>query len=277
MQKKSIGVFDSGFGGIDILRGIVHALPEYNYIYLGDTARTPYGTRSQETIYEFTRQAVEFLFKQNCDLVILACNTASTVALRRLQQEFLSTHYPDKKVLGVLIPAVEAAIEATQNGKIGVLATEATVTSCAFPAQLEKTAAALGVKKPLVMFQKSATLLAPIVEAEDIHPEATTLIINDYVAPLLAEGIDTLVLGCTHYGILEAQIATAVGPHVTIISEGRVVPEKLAAYLKRHKDIADAIARNGQVTFYTTDLTNRFQKLGSLFFGREITPHKVQL
>ncbi len=274
MAATKIGVFDSGFGGIDVLRNIVHVLPQYDYVYLGDSARAPYGTRSQDIIYEFTRQAVEYLFKE-CDFVILACNTASTVALRRIQQELIPQKYPDKKVLGVLIPAVEEALSLTR-GTIGLIATEATVASNAFPIQFEKTALQQGCAVPTVV-QKATPLLVPIVEASDKHDEATLLIVRDYLQPVIEAGIDTLVLGCTHYGLLEKQIRAVVGPNIKIVSGARVVPEKLAAYLHRHPEIEKKLSRGGTVRFLTTDLTDRFKTLSSVFFGKEIHPEKVTL
>ncbi len=276
-RNTNIGVFDSGFGGIHILRSIVKKLPRYNYIYLGDTARAPYGTRSQETIYEFTRQAVEFLFQKDCGIVILACNTASTVALRKLQQEFVPKFYPDRKVLGVLIPAIEEAIDLTQNGRIGVLATEATVASCAFPVQLEKAAKILGDDRKLKIFQQSAPLLVPIVETIDKHPQATKMILQKYLAPLTKKKIDTLILGCTHYGILEKEIKKVIGPKIHVVSEANVVAGKLVDYFARHPEIESKILRSGTTRFFTTDLTERFRILGGKFFGKKITPEKATL
>lgn len=271
MSKKSIGVFDSGFGGIGILRGIVKKMPEYDYIYLGDTARNPYGTRSQETIYEFTKQAVDFLFAQNCELIIFACNTVSAGALRRIQQEYLPTKYPGKNVLGVLKPASESAVEMTKNNCIGVIATEATVRSQAFETQLK-------IEKPGVkVFQKATNLLVPIVEALEKHPKATELILTQYLKPLIAKKIDTLILGCTHYGFLEKQIRKIVGPKIKIVSEEKIIPGKLRNYLKRHTEMDAKLLKGGTVTFYSTDLTDKFRILGSKFFGKKIAVKKASL
>lgn len=271
MKRKSIGIFDSGFGGIGILRGIVNKMPEYDYIYLGDTARTPYGTRSQETIYEFTKQAVDFLFAQDCELIIFACNTVSAEALRKIQQKYLPTKYPGKNVLGVLKPASEVAVEVTKNNRIGVIATEATVRSRAFEIQLKKE------KKGLKIFQNSASLLVPIVEALEKHPKATEMILVEYLKPLLAKKIDTLILGCTHYGFLEKKIRKIVGNKITIVSEGKIIPGKLQNYLKRHPEHDSKLTRGGSVTFYSTDLTDKFRILGSKFFGKKIAVKKASL
>jgi glutamate racemase len=270
-RTKSIGVFDSGFGGLTILRGLVRELPEYNYIYLGDTARTPYGSRSQEVIYEFTRQAVTFLFEHDCDLVILACNTASSEALRRIQQEYLPKHHPDKNVLGVIIPAAEAASEKTRTKKIGVIATEQTVLSQAFVRELHKLDPTINV------FQNACPLLVPIIENGEHRGDIADITLQKYLTPLLKKNIDTLILGCTHYGILEKKIKKIVGKNIAIISEATVVGKKLRNYLSHHKERERALRKNHGHTFYTTDLTEKFQRLGSEFFGTKIHPKKAVL
>lgn len=272
MKKAShpIGVFDSGFGGITILRGIVKALPQYDYLYLGDTARTPYGTRSPEVIYEFTVSAVDFLFAQGCPLIVLACNTASAEALRKIQQEYLPKKYPGKRVLGVLIPAAQDAVKAT-SGTVGVIATPGTVASKAFIHELQKLDSSLSV------YQQACPLLVPIVEEGEERSEVARLVLKKYLAPLQKKNIDTLVLGCTHYGVLASAIKKIVGPTVRIISEEKSVPKKLTDYLSRHPDIEKKISRAGTVRFTTTDLTEKFQKLGSRFFGSPITVEKITL
>lgn len=270
-KKKFIGVFDSGFGGINILRGIVKELPAYNYLYLGDTARNPYGTRSKEVVYEFTKQAVDFMFTNNCEIIILACNTASSDALRKIQQEYLPKYYPDKKVLGVLIPAAEEAITKSRNKKIGVIATEGTVESGAFMREITK------IESKIKVFQNSCPLLVPIVEAGEQNSKATKIILENYLKPLKNKGVDTLILGCTHYGILENQIRKIISSNIVLISEARVVPKKLKNYLKRHPEIEKKLKKNGEVHFYSTDLTKKFTLLGSKFFGRDIKAKKVSL
>ncbi len=269
--EKFIGVFDSGFGGLNILRGIVRKLPDYNYIYLGDTARAPYGTRSKEIVHEFTKQAIDFLFKNNCELIILACNTASSDSLRKIQQEYLPKNYPNKRVLGVLIPAAEEAVVSTENKKIGVIATEGTVQSGAFVRELIKLSSKLRV------FQKACPLLVPIVEAGEQNSKVTEMILRNYLRPLLRKDIDTLILGCTHYGILENKIRKLLGRNIHIVSEAKIVPKKLEKYLKRHEEIERKIGRNGIVRFYSTDLTSKFQILGSKFFGEDIQAQKAVL
>ncbi|MFA6006299.1 MAG: glutamate racemase [Candidatus Paceibacterota bacterium] len=270
-MKKNIGVFDSGFGGINILRGIVKALPEYNYIYLGDTARTPYGTRSTDVVYEFTRQAVDFLLLNNCELIILACNTASSDALRKIQQEYLPEKYPSKRVLGVLIPAAEEAMQQTRNKRIGVIATEGTVKSGAFVRELTK------LDKEVKVFQQACPLLVPIVESGEDRAIFTKQILEKYLNPLKTKNIDTLILGCTHYGILEKQIKNIMGRKVQIISEASIIPKKLKEYFAQHPEIESKLARDGGCKFYSTDLTEKFTRLGSRFFGKKILAEKVEL
>lgn len=270
-KKYSIGIFDSGFGGLDITKHIVKRLPRYNYIYLGDTARTPYGTRSQEIIYSFTEQAVDFLFKENCKLIILACNTASSEALKKIQQEYLLKNYPDRRVLGVIIPAVESAIETTKNKRIGLIGTEGTIKSGAFVRELGKFDS--GIK----VFQNACPLLVPIVESGEKDEMVISRVLKNYLNPLIREEIDTLILGCTHYGILISEIKKITNGKLNIINEGEVVAEKLDGYLARHPEIESYLAKNSKIIFYTTDLTNKFKILGSRFFGELIKPEKVIL
>lgn len=270
-KKFSIGVFDSGFGGLDIFREMAKKLPEYNYIYLGDTSRTPYGNRSQEVIYKFTEQAVDFLFKEDCQLIILACNTASSEALRRIQQEYLPKNYSNKKVLGVIIPAAERAADLTKNNRVGVIGTESTVASEAFVRELKK------MNPKIKVFQGACPLLVPIVEAGEERSSAADLIIRNYLRPLIKKDIDTLILGCTHYALLKNKIEKIVGKKINIITEGGVVAEKLKSYLRRHTEIERKLGKQKQIKFLTTDLTDKFRVLGSKFFGKKIFPKKIKL
>lgn len=253
------------------MKGIVKELPEYDYIYLGDTARVPYGTRSKEIVTEFTRQAVDFLFKKNCELIILACNTASSDALQIIQQEHIPKLYKGKKALGVLIPAAEEACAETKNKKIGVMATPGTVSSGAFPRELTK------IDPEIKIFQKSCPLLVPIVEAGEQNSKFTEVILRKYLGPLMSKKIDTLILGCTHYGILEPKIRKIVGKNMSIISESKVVGKKLKDYLIRHPEIEQKLSKNKKRRFYSTDLTDNFQILGSKFFGQKIEVKKAEL
>lgn len=271
MRRSSIGVFDSGFGGLDILRGIVSELPQYDYIYLGDTARTPYGTRSKEVVCQFTKEAVNFFFKNNCELVIFACNTASSDALRYIQHEYVPTFFPDKKVLGVLIPAAEEAVTLTKNKKIGVIATEGTVRSGAFMRELH------AVDGSVEVFQQACPLLVPIIEAGEHQSDIARLAVKQYLSPLLEKNIDTLILGCTHYGLIEPLLQEFLGTGVTIVSEARVVPQKLKNYLERHAEIETTLSQNNTVRFYSTDVSDKFSYLGSQFFGAPIDAKRAVL
>jgi len=267
----NIGIFDSGFGGLTVLRGIVKKLPQYNYIYLGDTARNPYGTRSKKTIYKFTKEAVDFLFKKKCEFIIFACNTASSDALRKIQLEYLTKKYPTRKILGVLIPASEEAVKITKNKRVGVIATESTIQSGSFTREITK------LDPKIKLFQKSCPLLVPIVEAGEQNSKVAELVLEDYLRPLKMSRIDTLILGCTHYGILENKIRKIIGKNISIVSEERIVPEKLSIYLKKHKEIERGLAKNRRIKFYSTDLTDKFQILGSKFFGKSIRVQKAVL
>ena len=266
-RSKKIGIFDSGFGGLHVLRSIARTLPDYDYIYLGDTARAPYGDRPQETIYAYTKQAVDFLFSHGCGLVIIACNTASSEALRKIQDEYGAK----KKVLGVLIPAAEVAVQKTKNRRIGVIATRSTVASKKFVRELTK------LDSHLHIFQKACPLLVPLVEAGEQNSKETEAILKRYLKPVLAKKIDTLILGCTHYGILEKKIRHIVGPDVEIVSEARVVPKKLERYLSQHVEVEKNLIKRSRVHFYTTDRTDTFQTLGSKLFGTKIRVEKAIL
>lgn len=272
MRKKgSIGVFDSGFGGIAILKEIEKALPGYRYLYLGDTARTPYGTRSMDVVHRFTLEAIEFLFKEGCELIVVACNTASAEALRKIQREYLPKRYPDRRVLGVVVPVVEEAAERTRSGRIGILATEGTVRSEKYPRELQK------LDSKMRVFQQAAPLLVPLVEEGEHRTPAARLILKKYLKPLLAKRIDTLVLACTHYGHLEPLVKQEAGSAVTVISGGKVVARKLKDYLRRHPEIDARLSRRQGVTFYTTDLTEKFSRVGAKLYGRVVQPRKATL
>ena len=270
-RKYSIGVFDSGFGGLQILKHIVKELPQYDYVYLGDTARVPYGNRSQEVIYNFTTQAVDFLFKKDCQLIIFACNTASSEALRKIQREYLPKHYPDKKVLGIIMPAVEEAVSKTKNGIIGVIGTRGTVKSGAFERELKK------LDPKIKVFQKACSDLAMIVENGKHKSEKTKIILEKYLKSLVSKKIDALILGCTHYGIMEKEIKNIIGNGIIIVSEEKVIAKKLKKYFQNHTEIENELAKNRKCVFYSTDITEKFRILGSKIFGKKINPQIAKI
>ena len=259
-----IGVFDSGFGGLTVLRVLLGNLPEYGYIYLGDNARTPYGNKSLKLVYEYTRQAVEFLFGQGAVLIVLACNTASAKALRKIQQEWLPEHYPDRRVLGVVIPLAEAAIEASRYGTIGVIGTRATIESGVYEQELLKLAPEVKIHG------HPCPLLVPLVEEDWAGRPETNMILKKYLRPLKGYKIDTLILGCTHYPFLKKDIGRIMGKNCQVLDAPAIVGEKLADYLKRHPEIEERLPRDRSRTFCTTDDPDRFRLFGEKFLGMKI-------
>lgn len=254
-----IGIFDSGLGGLIVARAIRKALPQYDYVYLGDTKRVPYGNRSHDTVYEFTRECVEYLFKkENCGLVIIACNTASARALHELQKNF-----PKWKILGVLIPAAE---EAAKFSRVGVLGTTGTVASNSFPEEIKK------INPRAKVFQNPAPMLVPLAEAGE--KKGAIPFIENYLAPF--QNIDALVLGCTHYPIYKKEIKKILGAKIKIISQDEIVPKKLKNYLARHQEIANKLSKNRSVKILVTDETETIDKLARSWFGN-VKPRLIKL
>ncbi len=267
-----IGVFDSGFGGLSVLKAVVRELPQYRYLYLGDTARAPYGSRNSDEVYQFTLQAVSFLFSKGCELIILACNTTSAEALRKIQQEYLPKYNPDRRVLGVIVPATEEAVLLTKNNRIGVLATEGTVRAGSFTRELQK------LNPNVLVFEQACPRLVELVEAGNISSPEVQEIVRGYMEKVLKEDIDTLILGCTHYEHLLPEIRSVIAErNITIVSEAEVIARKLGEYLKRHPEIEGRIERSKERTFFTTDTASRFAKLGSTFFGELIHSERIIL
>lgn len=268
-----LGFFDSGLGGLTILKEVVKVLPEYSYIYLGDNARAPYGSHSNEAIYEFTAQGVTTLFRRGAKLVILACNSASAVALRQLQQDFLPARFPDRRILGVIIPTAEEIGSLTKTGKVGLLATEATVRSGVYDEEVYK------IRPSIKIYGQACPLLVPIIEAGEAEWEGMDLAIKKYVDGLfvLGNGIDIVVLGCTHYPIIQEKIAKFLPKGVGTFAQGPVIARKLADYLKRHPNLERGIERGGGVGFLTTEDSERTRRLMSLFYGEEIETQKVRI
>jgi glutamate racemase len=254
-----IGVFDSGMGGLIILKSIIKKLPQYEYVYLGDTKNLPYGKRPQKEIYELTLSAVKYLFSQDCKIIIIACNTASASALRKIQENYLPKNYPDRRVLGVIKPVVEVAALDKRTYRIGVLATESTVKSKAFIKELKHLDSSFQV------FQKAAPMLVPLIERN--HINKANIFLKNYLAFLLKKNIQTLILGCTHYPILKKQIKNIVGNKIKILSQDEIIAEKLKNYLWRHPEIAKKLDHKRKITILVTKASTHFKKEAAAWFG----------
>ena len=261
-----IGIFDSGLGGLIIAKAIHKAMPEYDYVYLGDTKRVPYGNRSHETVYEFTKEAVNYLFeKENCALVILACNTASAKALDRIQKE-RQQEKSTSKVLGVLIPAAE---ECVGFKKVGVLATYGTVSSNAFVNEIKK------VNKNCKVFQNPAPMLVPLVEGGENKLALPFLL--KYLKPLIDKKVEAIVLGCTHYPIFKKEFKKILGNKIKLISQDEIIPKKLKDYLKRHQEIENKLSKKKTIKILVTDKTQNVEVLTVKWFGKNTKPELVNL
>ncbi len=272
-KKKPIGVFDSGFGGLTILKEIVKHLPEYDYIYLGDNARAPYGPRSFETVYEYTLECVKKLFAMDCELVILACNTASAKALRNIQQKDLPTLAPNKRVLGVIRPTTEVVGKLSKTGHVGVLGTIGTVTSNSYPIEISK------FYPNITVHQEACPMWVPIVENNEIEKESTDIIIKQHLENLLSQdkNIDTIILGCTHYPLLINKIKKHLPSNITLLSQGEIVAEGLVDYLKRHPEMEKKCTKGNSIEFYTTDTPEKFDNAASMFYGKEVKSKHLKL
>ncbi|MEI5984134.1 MULTISPECIES: glutamate racemase [Sphingobacterium] len=265
-----IGIFDSGYGGLTVFKEIYKALPKYDYIYLGDNARVPYGTRSFETVYEFTKQCVFKLFDEGCNLVILACNTASAKALRSIQQNDLP---PGKKVLGVIRPTSEVVDQFTNTNKVGILATQGTVNSGSYVIEINK------FHPEIEVFQHACPLWVPIVENNEMDSEGSQFFVQEDLKELLAMSpdMDTILLACTHYPLLLPIIEQFVPKGINIISQGELVAESLVDYLKRHPEVDEKCSKSGELKFYTTDDPVDFNLKAELFFGRKIESEVIKV
>lgn len=273
MNISPIGVFDSGYGGLTVLKELVKALPEYDFLYLGDNARTPYGTRSFEVVYEYTLQSVKYLFSRNCPLVILACNTASAKALRNIQQLDLPEIAPDRRVLGVIRPSVEKVAEITENGHVGVLGTVGTVVSESYPIELEKWSGG----KVVSTVQEACPMWVPIVENNEIGTEGAEYFIRRHILNIIAKDkdLDTLILGCTHYPLLLETIQKYVPRNIKILDQGKIIAEKLQEYLVRHPEIDNRLTKGGSLTFQTTESAENFEGKAALFMEQKVKAEHV--
>jgi glutamate racemase len=277
-----IGIFDSGYGGLTILNHIRQRLPQYDYLYLGDNARAPYGTRSFDVIYEYTLQAVNYLYRQGCDLIILACNTASAKALRTIQQNDID---PNKlRVLGVIRPTVEVVPARTRTNHIGVLATPGTVASESYIIELQKQ------NPELVITQQACPMWVPLIESGEHLHEGADYFVEKYLTELLERDplIDTIILGCTHYPLLLEKIENFLNQNskfkiqnYTIISQGEIVAESLADYLNRHPEIANKLTTTTQsmptCQFLTTESASKFAESASMFLDEKILAKHIEL
>ena len=316
-EPGPIGIFDSGYGGLTILHGIRQLLPEYDYLYLGDNARAPYGTHSFDVIYRYTLQAVKYLFEQDCALVILACNTASAKALRTIQQRDLplinDQRVNDQKVnvLGVIRPTVEAVPGITKTGHVGILATPATVSSESYVLELQKMSisepgersvseaicqqSGLSAEGGLVVTQQACPMWVPLIEAGEHNSDGAKFFVGKYLREILSKDpqMDTLVLGCTHYPLLkekiegwlryheeieESEFPVAIHTeHIQIISQGTLVAESLKDYLKRHPEYREQLSLGGTCAYQTTENADRFAQSASLFLDSRVQAEHIDL
>lgn len=270
---QPIGVFDSGFGGLTVLKEIVKVLPEHDFLYLGDNARAPYGSRSYETVYEYTLECVNLLFAKGCRLVILACNTASAKALRTIQQKDLPAIDPSLRVLGVIRPTTEVIGQYTSSGCVGILGTQGTISSGSYLVEIEKFFPALKV------FQQACPMLVPLIENNEYKNEGADFFIQKYVTGLMRQQpeIDAIILGCTHYPIIADKIREHLPENVTLLSQGEIVAKGLKDYLQRHPEINRVCSKEGRVSFFTTDLPSSFDTSASLFYGSVIRSEHLSL
>lgn len=272
LNKGNIGIFDSGYGGLTVLKNIIDLLPEYNYIYLGDNARAPYGAKSFDLVNEYTQQSVQWLFEQGADLVILACNTASAKALRYLQQNWLPLHYPKKRILGVIRPTAEYFGALNKEFHLGILGTIGTISSNTYLEELNQWAPKVKVA------QHACPLWVPFIEEGLIHMDSFHKVIQKDIATLLkdSDSLKTILLACTHYPLILKDLKHLY-PTLKFISQGPIVAESLKRYLHKHADWSAHLSKNQIRKFYTTDDAQEFSQQGSRFFERHIRAEKINL
>jgi len=271
--NKPIGVFDSGYGGLTVLKEIVKELPQYDYLYMGDNARAPYGPRSFDTVYHYTLECVQWFFSQGCELVVLACNTASAKALRTIQQKDLPHIDPRKRVLGVIRPTTEIIGQYSKTGQVGILGTTGTVQSGSYPIEIAKFFPQVQV------YQEACPMWVPLIENNEYDKPGADYYVKQHLYHLLSAhpGIDTLLLACTHYPLLLDKIREYVPEGITIVSQGEIVAKSLAEYLKKHKELAGLCSKKGQISFYTTDSVTDFDSHATLFFGQQVASKHLDL
>lgn len=259
-----IGVFDSGLGGLTVLKELLKHLPEYDYLYLGDNARVPYGNKSQELIYNYSKQAVDFLFSQGAEIIIFACNSASSQALRKIQTEYLPKKYPDKKVLGVIRPLVEEVVRNEKIKKVGVIGTRATINSHIYKNEIKS------LNSNLQVIEKATPLLVPLIEENWAHKPEARKILKNYLRELKMKQVDALILACTHYPYMLETIREIMPKRTLVSDPGEVVALSLKDYLLRHEDIKLKTSKKPKRLFFTTDKSSTLKTLGEKFLKESI-------
>lgn len=272
-MRSPIGIFDSGYGGLTVFRSIAAKLPQYDYIYLGDNARAPYGNRSFDTVYEYTLECVEWFFKMGCPLVILACNTASAKALRTIQQKDLESIGNGKKVLGVIRPTAEVIGNYTRSKSVGVLGTQGTVNSGSYEIEIHHFFPDVKVS------QQACPMWVPLIENGEYRSDSADYFVKKYLDELLsaAPDIDTILLACTHYPLLMDKIQKHLPGNITVVTQGDIVANSLENYLHRHPEIESTLSRAGQVRFYTTDDSDSFNTQATVFFGQPVSAEHLHM
>ena len=268
-----IGIFDSGYGGLTVLKEIVKKLPQYDYLYLGDNARSPYGPRSFETVYEYTLEAVKWFFRQGCPLVILACNTASAKALRSVQQNDIKGGNNDRRVLGVIRPTTEKIGQLTKTGKVGILGTTGTVRSKSYSIEIAK------FYPEVKVFQEACPMWVPLIENMEHNSPGADYFIQKNLKTLLAQDqeIDTILLACTHYPLMQQKIESFLPSTIKVVPQGEIVAESLKDYLQRHPEMENRCSKGGNLQFFTTDAPEEFDRFGSIFFGGNVNSKQVYI
>ncbi|MCC6639199.1 glutamate racemase [Candidatus Falkowbacteria bacterium] len=272
----NIGIFDSGLGGLVVMQSLIEVLPQYNFVYLGDTARMPYGNKSQEVIYESAKEGVDYLFKEcDCEIVITACNTVSAKALRRLQQEYLEKEYgtegkPSRRILGVIFPLIEYVARHPYK-KVGLLATRSTVASQAYDRELEK------VRPDIELIASPAPLLVPLIEEGWHEEDVTRIVVSRYTQPFRDAKVNALVLGCTHYPILSHMISDAMGPEVDVINAPQVIAASFVTYLNSHPDLRELLSVEGKREYFVTDLNPFYESYAQKLFSHPAVFSQVHI
>ncbi|MBS1668919.1 MAG: glutamate racemase [Bacteroidetes bacterium] len=272
-SSNPIAVFDSGYGGLTVLKELRAKLPQYDFIYLGDNARAPYGTRSFDTVYRYTLEAVKWFFKKDCPLVVLACNTASAKALRSIQQKDLPKIDPSKRVLGVIRPTTELIGKFTKTNQVGILATNGTVQSGSYLVEIEKFYPKVHV------VQQACPMWVPLIENKEHLSPGADYFVKEYTDALLRQNaqIDTILLACTHYPLLKEKIAQFLPTGINVISQAEIVADSLSDYLQRHPEMEERCSKQGHTRFYTTDSTEDFDDKAAIFYGSQVSSQHAEL